>query len=123
MLLDIGQWLQTNGEAVYGTRPWRTFGEGPTEVPTGAFTDTKRNAFTGQDIRFTRKDGVLYATVLAWPGERATVKTLANQQISEVSLLGYQGKLTWTVDGTGLHVNMPSEQPCEHAFVLKISME
>ena len=121
MLLEIGQWLNINGEAMYGTRPWRIFGEGPTDVPTGAFTDTQRAAFTSEDIRFTQKNDDLYATLLAWPNDRATIKALANQQISDVTLLGHQGKLSWTVNNGGLHVDIPSEQPCEHAFVLKIS--
>jgi len=123
MLLEIGQWLNINGEAIYGTRPWRMFGEGPTEVPTGAFTDTKRAAFTSEDFRFTQKDGALYATALAWPDDRATIKALANQQVTDVALLGHQGTITWNVDGEGLHVNIPEEPPCQHAFVLKISGE
>ncbi len=53
MLLDIGKWLEVNGEAIYGTRPWKVYGEGPTEVVGGSFNDTKREAFSAQDIRFT----------------------------------------------------------------------
>ncbi|MGC9349348.1 MAG: alpha-L-fucosidase, partial [Anaerolineae bacterium] len=121
MLREIGRWLGINGEAIYGTRPWRTFGEGPTEVPSGAFTDTKREAFTGQDIRFTKKDDALYATVLAWPGKRLTVKSLAGEEITGVELLGHTGTLSWSVDGEGLHVLMPPERPCDHAFVLRIA--
>jgi len=53
VLLGIGGWLKINGEAIYGTRPWKVFGEGPTDVPEGHFTDTTRKPFTAADIRFT----------------------------------------------------------------------
>ncbi|RME54724.1 MAG: alpha-L-fucosidase, partial [Caldilineae bacterium] len=61
ILRGIGAWLAANGEAIYGTRPWYEFGEGPTQVLSGAFTDTRRTPFTSKDIRFTRKGDALYA--------------------------------------------------------------
>lgn len=64
ILLEIGRWLETNGEAIYGTRPWNIYGEGPTKVAGGSFKDTARQAFTRQDIRFTTKGNVLYAIAL-----------------------------------------------------------
>ena len=67
LLLAIGKWLTVNGEAIYDSRPWKVFGEGPTEVTTGAFTDTKRQMFGERDIRFTTRGDILYATVLAIP--------------------------------------------------------
>ena len=78
MLLATGRWLQINGEAIYDTRPFKVYGEGPTAVESGSFTDTKRQGFTSQDIRFTTKGDALYALLMAWPenGE-ATVGQVA----------------------------------------------
>jgi len=83
ILLEIGRWLRINGEAIYGTRPWRVFGEGPAEVPKGQFTDTKLPAFSSQDIRFTRKGDILYAIALGWPEDgHLTVKTLSTGSVN-----------------------------------------
>jgi alpha-L-fucosidase len=127
ILLEIGHWLDTNGEAVYGTRPWRVYGEGPTQVKEGMFTDTDRPDFTGRDIRFTTKGGVLYAVLLAWPGEAAVVRSLSPDlrlyagEVGSVELLGSSEKLAWTRDEDGLKVRLPTRRPCDHALVLKIA--
>jgi len=62
LLLAIGKWLTVNGEAIYDSRPWKVFGEGPTEVATGAFTDTKRKMFTGSrySVYYSRRCFVCY---------------------------------------------------------------
>jgi alpha-L-fucosidase len=124
ILIEIGRWLEVNGEAIYETRPWRVFGEGPTEVAAGMFTDTKRASFTGEDFRFTTKNGILYATALAWPeNRRLLVRSLAKGEaiVGAVGLLGYDGNLVWKQTEKGLEVELPEEKPCEHAFVLKIT--
>src|SRR4051812_33860999 len=103
MLRDIGRWLSANGEAIYGTRPWTTFGEGPTAVVEGPFADTKRAAFTDADIRFTTKGELLYATALAWPSSGVIhVKTLATgsaaerREIAAVERVESAAPLEWT---------------------------
>jgi alpha-L-fucosidase len=127
ILLDIGGWLAVNGEAVYGTRPWKVFGEGPTDVVEGSFNDTKRQAFTGEDIRFTTKDGILYALALARPeGGRLCIRSLAKDRglwgkpIKNVALVGSTVRLHWTLEKEGLVVRLPRKMPGDYAFAFRI---
>ena len=124
ILREIGKWLAINGEAIYDTRPWHLFGEGPTEVTEGAFTDTKRSAFTGEDLRFTVRGETLYAIALAWPGERLRIKSLALKsvqagKVAGVLLLGDNKPLQFTQTAEELVVELPG-QTGDHAFVFQI---
>jgi alpha-L-fucosidase len=125
-LVDVvsknGALLLNAGPRSDGTRPWQVFGRGPTPVSEGAFTDTRRAAFTGQDLRFTTKGDTLYAIALAWPGEQLTIKSLGTieREIHSVCLLGHAGALDWSRDERGLMVKLPNQKPCEHAITFKI---
>lgn len=128
ILLKIGHWLTINGEAIYGTRPWKVFGEGPTRVASGAFTDTKRTDFTSQDIRFTTRGDTLYAIILARPENgTVTIKSLATSlnlfqsEIAKVELTGSVEELSWKRNTDGLTVDLPAQQNSTSIFALRIS--
>ena len=130
---EIGAWLKVNGAAIYATRPWKIFGEGPSTVVAekgrfGGQTDVQKKPFTAEDIRFTQsQDGkTVYAIVLAVPADgQVTIKSLASHaanwpgDITSVQLLG-GGKLKFTRDETGLHVTLPDRKPSDIAVALKI---
>ena len=125
VLLDVGAWLNVNGDAIYGTRPWRTYGEGPTKVAAGSFHDTDTAHYTAEDFRFTTKAGALYAIGLAWPtnGEaviRSLAATVGGQSIRSVSLLGIEAKPKFQQSTDGLHVQLPAVSPAKYAYALQI---
>ena len=121
VLLDVGGWLKLNGDAIYGTRPWTTFGEGPTEVKAGSFHDTDTVTYTPQDFRFTTKGGALYAIEMAVPttGE-AVIHALGSEvvgarPIKKVTLLSSGASLRFDQKADGLHIDLPSEIPGKYA--------
>jgi alpha-L-fucosidase len=122
ILREIGRWLIVNDEAIYGTRPWRVFGEGPTAIPAGQFSDNNVT-FTGLDIRFTIKGDKLYAITLGEPGDVVEIKSLAGEKIRTVKLLGLESTLPWQQDETGLSIQIPENKTGRHAWVFEITLE
>ncbi|WP_184549250.1 alpha-L-fucosidase [Mucilaginibacter sp. FT3.2] len=125
---NIGAWMQVNGEAIYGTRPWKIFGEGPaieSAAPISAqgFNEGKGKPFGAEDIRFTTKGKTLYAIMMGWPAaNEALIKKLPGNEagkVSRVSLLG-NGNLSFEQTAAGLKVKLPEQAPGKDAFVLKI---
>ena len=127
ILLEIGQWLLVNGEAIYGTKPWKVYGEGPTKVIPGSFADTRRSKFTGRDIRFTVKGNDLYGIVLGRSEkDEIIIRSLSpdlrlfNRDITGVKVLGVDENVQWIRDESGLRVKIPEKLNTELPFVIKI---
>jgi len=130
LLRYLGRWLQINGEAIYGTRPWHVYGEGPAKIGQGHLKERDDQPFTAKDIRFTRKGNALYAIPLGWPGEKITIQSLgtksplAAETIQDISLLAEDDiALSWSQDEDGLTISLPAQPVGEHAFAIKISMK
>lgn len=126
VLAEMAAWIAINGEAIYGTRPWRTFGEGPHKSGGGHFNEKLFGEMTAQDIRFTTKGDSLYAIAMGWPADgKITIRSLARlgqvNQITSVQLLGHSGEVRFTQDERGLSITLPDTKPCDHAVALKIA--
>lgn len=121
ILQEIGAWMQVNGQAIYGSRPWKIDREGNTQEPEGPFTDQKEIPYTREDIRFTARGDSIYAFLLAFPEDgQVTIRSLAvpgSQDLMEkgakgmffgkiwsVEILGSKEALEWKQDREGLHV-------------------
>ncbi len=126
VLRDVGAWLSVNGEAIYGTRPWKIYGEGPTKVTAGSFHDTDTAAYTAEDFRFTTKGATLYAIELAWPSSGEAVihslgaTQLKAQKITSVELLGSGAKLAFEQADDALHIKLPAQHPGKYAYAFRI---
>ncbi|MDO3695358.1 alpha-L-fucosidase [Wenyingzhuangia sp. chi5] len=125
ILLEIGDWLKINGEAIYETSTWKVFGEGPTkQEKSGMFLD--KITYTNKDIRYTKKDNNIYAIVLGWPGNNMEINlsSFANEtNILKVELLGSQESIVYHLEQDGLHVITPSQRIDDKAIVFKIFTE
>jgi alpha-L-fucosidase len=127
---EIGSWMAVNSEGIYDTRPWKIFGEGPSAenanpINAQGFNEGKTK-YSSKDIRFTTKNGILYAIVLGWPEDgKIVIKSLSGNnplhpdKIKKVELLG-SGKVKFTTNDTGLTVMLPDKKLSDIGLVLKI---
>ena len=126
MLTEFGSWLKVNGEAIYGSRPFKIFGEGPTATIEGHVSENKNKPFGAKDIRFTTKGDQLYAIALGKPETNKLLITTMKSgneykaSIKKVEMLGHDGKLAWSQTDQGLEIEFPQTLPCEFAFTFRI---
>jgi alpha-L-fucosidase len=128
ILLSIGKWLEVNGEAIYGTRCWKKFGEGVQSGTAGSFSDNTATSYTVQDIRFTTKGNDFYAIVLNWDDAGVLIKSLdknavADAKILHVQMLGSNETIAWTQTDEGLKLSFPTTKPCNSAYTFKITFD
>ncbi|MEZ0612117.1 alpha-L-fucosidase [Fibrella sp. WM1] len=128
----IARWMAINKEAIFGTRPWRVFGEGPaieSAAPLSAqgFNEGKGKPFGAEDIRFTRKGNTLYAIVMGWPADgQVRIKSLGtaaaqSPAYTRVELLGHTEPLRFAQSADALTVSLPTQKPGDYAYCLKLS--
>ncbi len=118
----LATWMQANSEAIFGTRPWKIVGEGPGLT----IAEGGEAGYTSKDIRFTSKGDALYAIAMRWPEDgKMVIKSLAGtaggDEITDVSLLGYKGKVAWTRDSNGLTITLPATNPSVYTAAVKIT--
>lgn len=120
ILEEIAVWTPVNGEGIYGTRPWKIYGEGPStqnqiKGTFGGVRDVR--PYESTDIRFTTRDGILYAFCMDKPVENIRINSLGmtsgliESKIKSVSLLGKDTRLKWKQQNDALVIDLPAELP------------
>ena len=139
-LLGIGKWLEVNGEAIYGTKPMESTQENISDnkldrakdllLPKTGINDFenvwKNMLVWNHDqgpIRYTVKEPYVYAIHQGWPGKELELNNLEIKPGSEIKMLGVKEPLVWKTESNSIIIKLPSEKPCEHAFVLKMELD
>lgn len=129
-LLEVGEWLKINGEAIYATRPWKIYGEGPTEVVEGHLSERENADNTAEDIRFTMNGNKIYAICLDIPKSRKiTIRALSSEnallveEVKSVKLLGSDQEISWDVDENGMTISLQEIPLLDYAISFRIETE
>jgi alpha-L-fucosidase len=126
VLLQTGKWLSVNGEAIYGTRPWKLSSEGPTKSASG-YMNYQKDPFNAKDIRFTTKGDTLFAILLGVPKEKIIITNLSlgvkNGTVASVELLGSNEKVSWLQKANGLQIVPAKSYASDYAVTYKISFK
>jgi alpha-L-fucosidase len=128
----IAAWMDINKESIFGTHPWKVFGEGPASdgapLTAQGFNEGKGKAFSAEDVRFTAKGDTLYAVVLGAPENDLVFKSLGtaakllDKTIGRITLLGSDEKVQWTQSSAALTLKTPGKIPNPSAIVYKIDL-
>jgi alpha-L-fucosidase len=114
VLDEIAAWLKVNGEAIFDTRPWTVYGEGPNSVTSGPFQGASISAMGSKDIRFTRNkaNNVVYAIFMGWPEWKAQIASFGTSnknnpaKVQNVTVVGSDAKVKWTQEADALHLEL-----------------
>jgi alpha-L-fucosidase len=122
----MARWIAVHGEGIFGTRPWRVAGEGPSLAPeSGSFKEAEQ-AWTSQDFRFTAKGDALYAFQMAWPDDgKAAIRSLAAggaPKVSEVRLLGADQPVPFAQTAAGLEITLPGSRVGDYAHCFRCTL-
>jgi alpha-L-fucosidase len=126
-LHGMADWMAINGEGIFGSRPWKVFGEGPTQISGGMFNEGKVK-YTAADLRFTTKDGALYVFALGVPTDDIAVKALGRssattQPVSKIKLLGSDAPITWDQADDALTIHKPNQFSSQDVVAFKIDFQ
>jgi alpha-L-fucosidase len=131
VLEKIGAWMAVNGEAIYATRPWKVYGEGPNVIRAGSFQGKSIQQLSAKDIRFTRNKAgnVVYAIALGWPEAPMLIRSLGAAaatragRVTRVELLGSHAQPRWRQAAEGLQVDLTKISPAaDFAAALRIQL-
>ena len=129
---EIGEWMKVNGESIYGTTPWKVYGEGPAAdkanpIKAQGFNEGAVGNLGADDIRFNQKKGTLYISFLGVPqNKEVSVKSCGKdarllKKIKNITVLGSDEKITWKQNADALVMSVPSKVPCTQAVVYKVT--
>ena len=131
VLLALGDWLAVNGKAIYNTRPWKIYGEGPTAVASGHHSESSNKAFTSNDFRFTTRGNNIYAIAMDWSGEGTYFISslgkneilLSGKSIREIALLSMPCQVTWEQQDEGLFIQIDPDKQGKYACAFEIRFD
>jgi alpha-L-fucosidase len=126
-LQGLAAWMKVNGEGIFRSRPWKIYGEGPTQVPHGRAADQPL-PYTQNDLRFTTRNGNLYVFVMALPTEAIAVKSLGlaaglAPPIAAVALVGSDEPVRWRQDEDALKIEKPARLPSADVISFKVTFK